>query len=387
MNLEFDVAIVGASLSGASLAGQLGARGVRVALIDRDSFPRRKACGEGVSDLAILALHRLGFTKEDLEVLSGQPFSAYRLDCGKWSLCFASGRNRSSKGIGVQRIYFDKMLLDRASSFPSVEVLTESQVTGFDVGNKSVTVTLKSGRQLTSRYLVLADGANSMSATKLGIPKVRNRHTHWGISFALEGEYEKRTDEVLVLLKEGFEIYCTPVSDTVLNVAILTEKDSVVRLQDTLLRNQLLQEAAEKSFFNGEAMGIPLQVGPIGTRRCYVHDSILLVGDAAESFDPVSGMGITHGLLTAELASQVLCSVLKEGKDEKEAFNDYARKCKKMSRPLRGFTRLTGSLLRASFRKVLIPLLSGSGVPYLVRRSLSEGTPTLFFALLRIVGL
>ncbi len=57
---SYDVAVIGASISGATAAGFLGREGIRVALIDRDEFPRRKACGEGVSDIALEALGRLG---------------------------------------------------------------------------------------------------------------------------------------------------------------------------------------------------------------------------------------------------------------------------------------------------------------------------------------
>jgi flavin-dependent dehydrogenase len=45
---SFDVAILGASISGATLAARLGMDGVSVALVDKYDFPRRKACGEGL---------------------------------------------------------------------------------------------------------------------------------------------------------------------------------------------------------------------------------------------------------------------------------------------------------------------------------------------------
>ncbi|HUJ16164.1 MAG TPA: FAD-dependent oxidoreductase, partial [Thermoanaerobaculia bacterium] len=45
----FDVAIVGAGPAGSTLAALLAKRGASVALIDRDSFPRDKVCGEFLS--------------------------------------------------------------------------------------------------------------------------------------------------------------------------------------------------------------------------------------------------------------------------------------------------------------------------------------------------
>ena len=46
---KVDVAIIGAGPAGSTLAALLAARGVSVALIDRDAFPRDKLCGEFLS--------------------------------------------------------------------------------------------------------------------------------------------------------------------------------------------------------------------------------------------------------------------------------------------------------------------------------------------------
>ena len=54
----------------------------------------------------------------------------------------------------------------------------------------------------------------------------------WGISFSLEGRYEHHSGEVVVILKEGFEINCTRLGPRHLNVAFLAEKERVLPLQD-----------------------------------------------------------------------------------------------------------------------------------------------------------
>ena len=73
MGGSYDVAVIGASISGATAAGFFGREGIRVALIERDEFPRRKACGEGVSDIALAALSRLGLG-EALRSWKARPF-------------------------------------------------------------------------------------------------------------------------------------------------------------------------------------------------------------------------------------------------------------------------------------------------------------------------
>ena len=65
------------------------------------------------------------------------------------------------------------------------------------------------------------------------------------------------TGEVLVLLKDGFEVNCTPVSETRLNISFLVEKAMVPVLQDPAVRERLLDEAKAKSFFQGHPIGKP----------------------------------------------------------------------------------------------------------------------------------
>src|SRR5205085_7935657 len=59
-----DVAIIGAGPAGSMLGALLASRGVRVAVVDRDLFPRDKLCGEFLSYDALPILDRLGVLDE-----------------------------------------------------------------------------------------------------------------------------------------------------------------------------------------------------------------------------------------------------------------------------------------------------------------------------------
>ena len=207
----------------------------------------------------------------------------------------------------------------------------------------------------------------------LGIPVKRKAEPLWGISFILEGSYRRFAGEVVVLLKDGFEVNCTPVSPSRLNVTFLTKREQVKALQDPRVLDGLLAEAMKKSFFSGHPMEKPLQVGPVSAaRRGYVWDSVMLVGDAAENLDPIAGMGMTHGVLMAELAAECLISILKGGADADAALARYAEQAGKMSRSYRGFTRLTASLLRHPARNYLLPVLSSTFLPAMIRSALDH---------------
>ncbi|MGB6222194.1 NAD(P)/FAD-dependent oxidoreductase [Haloferula sp.] len=388
----YDVAIVGASISGASLAACLGQSGRSVALIDKACFPRRKACGEGLSNVALDALGRMGF-KMGAAVDSGLPYYAYRLDLGRRSYEFATGRERRLKGVGVQRMILDQVLLDRASSLPSVVMYGGMAVCGIERDSQGCSVSMSTGDRVVAKQLVLADGANSACGKMLGIPVRRTAEPLWGISFILEGSYSRFAGEVVVILKDGFEINCTPVSPTRLNVTFLTKREHVKRLQDPAVRERLLAEAMRKTFFSGHPLEPPLQVGPVSTaRRGYVWNSIMMLGDAAENLDPIAGMGMTHGVLMAEIAAECLISIHRDGVDPQKALVRYAKLAGKMSRSYRGFTRLTASLLRSPARRYLLPVLSSTFLPGMVRSALDDDPgqtsahPTISKSVLQIAG-
>lgn len=391
----YDVAVLGASVSGASLALRLGRNGFRVALIDRDHFPRRKPCGEGVSDIALSSLRQAGITDSDISDLGGKPFYFYRLDWGKGSVKLGNGKIPRLKGVGIPRTRLDNLLVNRAAAISSVDLFTGDAVTGIEDRLGGASIKLETGRNLRANFVAIADGTRSPCSAKLGIPKTKKGTPLWGISFVLQGRYTKENGEVLVLLKNGFEVYCTPVTDDQLNVAFLTPKSSIRHLQDEAVRDELFREVSEKMGFQIESRGTPMQTGPVNeNRRPWYFGSALLVGDAADSLDPVAGMGITQGVKMSEAAATSFERVLREGVPQVEAFEAYAESCQEMSRYLRGFTKLTASVLRSPYRRNLLPALSTTGFPNHVRNALSahfsafeeEAASSLFSSILRVSG-
>jgi len=66
----FDVAIAGGGIAGSALAILLGRQGLSVGLFERGTFPREKACGEGLMPGGVAVLRRLGLA----DAVGGAPF-------------------------------------------------------------------------------------------------------------------------------------------------------------------------------------------------------------------------------------------------------------------------------------------------------------------------
>ena len=113
MEEPYDIAIVGAGPARATAAYAAARRGLRVALIDRQTFPRDKACGDGFGPGAVAISQQLGFGDifaQDVPVsavtVTGP--DGTRLDTATTDM------GTAIHGYIVPRRHFDKRLVDCA---------------------------------------------------------------------------------------------------------------------------------------------------------------------------------------------------------------------------------------------------------------------------------
>ena len=114
VNEIFDVAVVGAGPAGSVAAYAAATRGLRVALIDRQAFPRDKPCGDGIGPGAVHIAQELGL--DDI-FSDGKPVHTIRVigpDGSEFHSTIPSIAGKAIQGYVVPRIHFDKRLFDRA---------------------------------------------------------------------------------------------------------------------------------------------------------------------------------------------------------------------------------------------------------------------------------
>ncbi|HSK70422.1 MAG TPA: NAD(P)/FAD-dependent oxidoreductase [Pyrinomonadaceae bacterium] len=124
-NPKSQIAIVGAGPAGASLAIRLARKGFRVRLIERESFPREKLCGEFISPECLSHFKDLGVLDE-------------MLSAGGERILETVFYSRSGKSVNVPSEWFDKsfqgaLSLSRAEmDFRLLEKAKESGVKIFE---------------------------------------------------------------------------------------------------------------------------------------------------------------------------------------------------------------------------------------------------------------
>lgn len=353
---EFEVAIVGSSLAGNAAAIKLGSEGVDVLLLDKEQHPRRKPCGEGLSGIGTNALELLG-VRPRLEHIDHSPLDGYSVhsNSGRTVIGLDSAADRPS--MGVPRTELDLALYEAAIATNSVHPALGASVREVRRSGSLWEIETDAERYL-ARQLLVATGTNTKLLQALAIPTVPAPDSRFGLTFhcTLAGLHELRC--VSIILGEGFELFCTPLGTSQLNVSVIGSKEVLRRFSRTNGEDELFSLVEERIGIEIAERSDALGSGPFGRNASRAFgEGALLAGDSLESFDPIGGMGMTHALLSGMLASDALSAVARTRSNAQSIYADYASSRAAMARPFRGFTRMTKYLLTklghtATFRKL-----------------------------------
>ncbi|MEO8294449.1 MAG: NAD(P)/FAD-dependent oxidoreductase [Gemmatimonadota bacterium] len=318
---SFDAVIVGAGPAGSATAAHLADHGFRVALLDRADFPRDKACSEYMGPGAVALLDRLNVTallrSRGARTLKGTTVIGSRGSRLTGQFALASPRFPAAAGLSVARWVLDHVLLERAKEagahfFPRSTVedllIENGQVIG-------VRARVAGGETLSfhARVTVGADGIHSVVARRMG--GVRSGAPRRMGFVAHVAGVSGLTD--LAEMHVGPEGYVglNPLSDTIANVALVVPRRRARKARgqvESFFFEALATFPGVGSRVSRAGMVKPvLATGPFSVRARHVTaNGALLVGDAADFFDPFTGEGIYSALRGAQLAGSILCQAL-----------------------------------------------------------------------------
>jgi len=319
MNDVFFAIVIGAGPAGASAASVLcEKKGLRVALVDREQFPRDKCCGDGLGPGVVECLKRLGLL-DKLSHLS----AIKNASVGGPSGVEASGYlptigGKTAIGYVVPRKQFDHMLFENSLQLGAND-FSGHACTGirFDSVKGLWTVTLKRMRDgyvqnLYCRVLIGADGATSKVRRFLGVPLNSTQTTGVGLrayGLAENSVEELRLDFIRSLLPAYGWIF--PVGDGVVNFGIGID---ALRLQrsDKALRqlldeyHQLVMDRYRTSFDLTDLQSAPLPYAAPISKLAFNDGPAALIGDAGSMINPLSGEGIFYGMYAGIACAEAL---------------------------------------------------------------------------------
>ncbi len=298
-----EVSIIGGSLSGVVAAFLLGKAGKRVSLIDPQQFPRKKACGEGLSSLGVSYLKSMGLWEGEISN-HAYPFYGYTLQFSSRKSPIELTRSplEQPQGYGISRIVLDTTVHDRVRELPNVTLMNDAVHQVSFEGSRAYIETQKCGK-LSSDHLIIACGARSVSKLFPGLSVRDHAGPRFGMAFWCEGAWrESPPDTVQIFNRTEGQYIITPLGESSVNMSLLLEKNKTCSLKkEEVIRRarEILQEAGFITTVESET----LAASEIHSARLQHGNSrAYFIGDAIERFDPISGMGMAHALYSASRA-------------------------------------------------------------------------------------
>ncbi|MCA0268098.1 MAG: geranylgeranyl reductase family protein [Bacteroidetes bacterium] len=315
----YDALVVGAGPGGATTAAFLARAGRRVLLVDKETFPRDKVCGDALSGKTADVLRRLGLVDA---VRSGAAISS-------WGIVFSGPYGaqvsipfgtydpaKDEPGFVMARLPFDDLVFNAAKD-AGAEVWEDAQVTGLlrdDAGRVAGATVKRNGEtaDVHAKIVVGADGAYSVVAKDLGFEQLDERHYCGGLRAYYEGVtgFEDHGFIELHFVSEAIPGYfwIFPMANGGANVGIgmlsqdIKKKDIKLKpLLDFCIDHPRFKDRFTNATRVGKVQGWGLPLGSKG--RPLSGDGWLLVGDAGSLIDPFSGEGIGNAMISGEMAA------------------------------------------------------------------------------------
>ncbi|OXM16510.1 NAD(P)/FAD-dependent oxidoreductase [Paenibacillus herberti] len=320
----YDVVVCGGGPAGSALAWWLARDGMRVAIADAGTHPRRKPCGESLNPGAVAAILRLAAGAPPLEGLLEhvQPLDGWVLHSGKASVAARYPRGRS--GWSCRREALDEWLL-RGAIGAGAEIIAGCRVKAVAQHDDRCEISaVREGINMTmeARYAVGADGLRSVVARSVGLLARPGPLRKVALTARISGLHDLRP-LVELHLQRGAVIGIAPLQGEggAANATLaLSAVEAARRASSLRSRPEALLGALRASTAIGERAAEArlesevLACGPFHYPVRAAHRGrVLLVGDAAGYYDPLTGQGIYRALRGAELAAGLLRQAAAEG--------------------------------------------------------------------------
>ncbi len=314
---EHDVLVIGGGPAGSSTALRLARLGHRVALVDRAAFPRDKACSEYTSPETVRHLDLLGVLPQldaaHPPALVGTTVTSPGGPSLTGLFARAGGTPFRSTGLAIRRSVLDQALLDAARS-AGVDVFEETTLTSLaPLDATGMTATLRVAgdvaRTMRARVVVGADGLRSVVSRRMGLHR-----QGWLRRVAFSAHLRNvagLTDRAELHVATHGYVGINPLGDGLANVTLVVPQRAASGARGDAA-SFLLEQVELFTGARGRLGGASIARGVIATgpfdamSRHSTTDGVLLVGDAADFFDPFTGEGICSALAGGEMAALVI---------------------------------------------------------------------------------
>ena len=294
------IVVLGAGPAGCSAGYHLAKSGHQVTLIDKESFPRDKICGDGISFEAVQTLFAMAIYPQDIKRLVSEFAPINGLVLGVSNGIY-NVHSTQLEAYCIPRLAFDNLLYERAINAGCV-ALTQ-RVTNIDRYHPLYN---------DFEHIIDARGVYAGDANAIAI------RAYWSVK--LEDFAESYRSKAQIYFDKALGVngygWIFPVDIKAglvkLNVGVGVWIDeykknntNIIRLFDQFVQsNERTKELLSKIVSKHKPRAYPLATAKKGNRVS--QGKILKIGDAANLTDPLTGEGIANAILSGLHVTQAI---------------------------------------------------------------------------------
>ncbi len=330
--LETSAIIIGAGPAGAGTSFFLSKYRIPHIVIEKETFPRDKVCGDACSGKTALVINRANpewlteILNDEHSFMPSWGITFVAPNGKALDIPFSANRTKDTKapGFTVPRLTFDNFLFQKMSS-PCCTIFQDAKVNAIEnvAGKVSVSMTHNGDDyEVTAPVIIGADGDKSVVRKKYLSESTAPKTYAVGLRAYYEGVTGLHADNFIELhflpeMLPGY-LWIFPLPNGMANVGvgILSER---IREKKINLREQMLfaiknnpqiapRFANAKLVDKIQGWGLPLAM----EKQQLSGDNFMLTGDAACLIDPFSGEGIGNALYSGMLAAMAIQQAMEQ---------------------------------------------------------------------------
>jgi len=335
MELEFDAAICGAGPGGAALASILASRGIKTALLERQSDFSREFRGEGVMPSGYEALKNIGFDLENIDIPMQKNSAVNAYYHGKHlidvELPFEDAFVRwVSQPALLEHIILTNQGNNNFNFFRGHRVhdviYQDDRVRGLRVVNKEAQFNIK------AKVIIGFDGRTSILRRKLNFDTIDFKQIIDVVWFKVPYPHEfLNSGTVFVNFVPGGFMVCPACYDDALQIGWIINKGSYREVKESGEEAWIseIQKVCPTKFaehlekYKGKITN--KFVLDVSIERClgWSKKGVLLLGDAAHTMSPVGAQGINIAVRDAIVAANHLAPIFSKDFSDSELDSTY----------------------------------------------------------------
>jgi flavin-dependent dehydrogenase len=304
---NFQVIVVGGGLAGLISSICLQNEGIKTLLIEKKEYPFHRVCGEYISNEVKPFLQRMELYPDHLNPSELTRFNLSDIKGNVSEVGLPLG------GFGISRYQFDNFLHQKALN-AGVNVKTKTEVNDISFHDNLFRVSLKSGEDITSEFVINAYGKRSKLDRTFDRNFIKKKSPFLGVKYHAKIDFPK--DLIGLYNFKGGYCGISHVEDEKVNICYLSRKENlkkygdIVKMEKAVLHeNPILKDLLTNAEMLLEK---PEVINEISfEQKASIENHMLMAGDTAGLITPLCGNGMAMAIHSGYLASVAISDFYK----------------------------------------------------------------------------